>query len=137
MARYPLTDDLWLAKQISWPDDSFRAVLVQIDPDTGAAYAYSDAHRFLSDITSSSIVGTSELLDNKTSLNGVASCGPLNILGPTPGMKVGAFILYKDTGNPATSPLILYIDDTNGSGLNFTSNGARIALTFPNKLFKL
>ena len=46
------------------------------------------------------------------------------------GVQVGALIVFRDTGTPATSPLILWIDTM--SGLPFTPNGTDVNVTWDN-----
>ena len=53
-------------------------------------------------------------------------------------LSVEALVIYKDTGNTATSNLIAYIDT--GTGLPFTTNGADVDIVFDsgsNKIFAL
>jgi hypothetical protein len=55
------------------------------------------------------------------------------------GNTVEALVIYKDTGNAATSPLLAYID-TVSSGLPVTPNGGNIVVAWDsgsNKIFKL
>ena len=54
------------------------------------------------------------------------------------GDTVEAIVLYKDTGDAATSPLIAYIDTA--TGLPLTPNGGDVTITWDNganKIFKL
>ena len=46
------------------------------------------------------------------------------------GNSVEAIVLFKDTGDPATSPLIAFIDS--GTGIPVSPNGGDIAVAWDN-----
>ena len=105
--------------------------------DTGN-YTYSTAHDFLDDVGSSAKIGTAGTLGSKTVTSGVFDAADITYSSVT-GATVEAIIIYKDTGNAATSNLIAYID-TASSGLPVTPNGGDITVTWDsggNKIFAL
>lgn len=93
--------------------------------DTGT-YTYSSAHQYLSSL--SGVVGTAQTLGSKTFTNGVFDAADSTFTAVT-GSTVEALVLYVDTGNAATSPLIAYID-TGVTGLPVTPNGGDINVTW-------
>lgn len=130
-AIYPLTKDKWLnpgtlgvssGTSVDLIDDTIKIALI----DTGT-YTYSAAHEFWIS-ASSSLVGSAQTLVTKTVSGGVFDAADVTF--PTvSGASIEALIIYKDTGAPNTSPLILYIDVV-ASGLPLTPSGGNITATF-------
>lgn len=96
--------------------------------------------------TNGAIVAISPVLVNKTTstsgpfVGGTADADDVvfTTVGPS-GTTVEAFVLFKDTGDPATASLIAYFD-TPVTGLPFTANGASVTIAFDagaNRIFKL
>lgn len=106
--------------QVDMDSDTIKVALV----DTGT-YTYSTAHEFLSSVTGST-VGTAQTLGSKTVTNGVFDAADVTFTGLT-GNSVEAYIIYKDTGTAASSPLIAYFDSAT-SGLPFTPNGGNLTI---------
>jgi len=112
--------------------DNIKAVLVDL-----ADYTFNIADEFLSDIPVAGRVAISDNLDNKSTTNGVFDADNA-VFALVSGDVSEAVVLFKDTGSPATSPLILYIDSA--TGLPITPNGANINLQWndgANKIFAL
>jgi len=132
-AVYGKGREKFLNGDIDWANDDIKAVLV----DT-AAYAVSiDADEYLSSIPAGDRIATSGNLASKTSTLGVADAADITFSTVT-GDVSEAIVLYKDTGDAATSPLIAYIDTA--TGLPITPNGGDITITWDsgaNKIFKL
>lgn len=118
---------------ISWSSDNIKIVLVD-----AADYTVSlSTHEFLSDIPSGARVATSDNLTTKTSTSGIADADNVTFTAVT-GDPSEAIVIYKDTTNASTSPLIAYIDTA--TGLPVTPNGGDITITWDNgtnKIFKL
>ena len=102
-----------------------------------AAYAVAiDTDEFLSSIPADDRIATATL-GSKTSALGVADAADTAFTSVT-GDTVEAIVLYKDTEDAATSPLIAYIDTA--TGLPLTPNGGNVTVTWDNganKIFKL
>ncbi len=132
-AVYGKGREKFLNGDIDWANDDIKAVLV----DT-AAYAVSiDGDEYLSSIPAGDRIATSGNLASKTSTLGVADAADITFSTVT-GDVSEAIVLYKDTGDAATSPLIAYIDTA--TGLPITPNGGDITITWDsgaNKIFKL
>ena len=134
-ALYDLGRQAFLEGSIAWLTDSIKAVLVNIQ---GGHYAVNLAtDQFLSAIAAGDRVAISGALASKTSAAGVADAADVT-WSAVSGAQCGAIVLYKDTGNAATSPLIAYLDTV--TGLPVTPSGADIAIAWDsgaNKIFRL
>lgn len=120
-ALYPKFKESLLQAGINLSTGTVKVALA----DTGI-YTYSADHQFLSSL--SGVVGTAQALGNKTFTSGVFDASDVTFPAVT-GATVEAMVLYVDTGNPATSPLIAYID-TGVTGLPVTPNGGDIGVTW-------
>jgi hypothetical protein len=118
---------------INMSSDTIKVVLVD-----AADYTFSDTHEFLSSVAAGARVGTPQTLGSKSVTNGVFDAAAVNF-GNTTGDVCEAILIYKDTGNESTSPLIAYID-TGVTGLPVTPGGGPITITWDtgaNKIWKL
>lgn len=132
-ALYDKGREKFLRGEISWNADSIKAVLV----DTGQYTVNLASHEFLSSIPAGARIATSPNLGTKTTTNGVADAADVTFAAVS-GANCEALVIYKDTGDPATSPLIAYIDTV--TGLPVTPNGGDIQVQWDegaNKIFKL
>lgn len=95
--------------------------------DTGV-YTYSATHQFLTDLTGR--VGTDQTIPaTKTVTNGLFKTTGTNTFTGVSGASVEALVLYIDTGTPATSRLVAFID-TGVTGLPVTPNSGDITITW-------
>lgn len=130
---YEKTKKLMLDGDIDMLADNIKAVLIDTDDYTVDGVN----HAFLSNIPAAARVATSGNLTGKTTNQGVFDADNVTLTAVT-GDVCEAVILYKDTGSPSTSPLIVYLDS--GNGLPVIPNGGDITLSWdngPNKIFKL
>jgi len=133
-ALYDKTREKFLNGDLSWRDDTIKAVLV----DTAGYTVNLSTHEFLSDITESYRISTSGTFASKTSTTGVADAGDITFASVPAGNACEAIVIFSDTGNPATSSLIAYLDTA--TGLPITPVGGNIIITWGNgteKIFKL
>lgn len=104
-----------------------------------SAYAFSAAHKFLSDITAGNDNGRSATLGGKTFTGGVFDANDTALVA-TAAVACNALALFVHTGNDATARLIAYVD-TPASGLPFTpAAGQTVNVTWDNganKIFRL
>jgi len=125
--------EAFLAGGIDWASDTIKAILVD-----GADYTLDlTAHDFLSDIPSPAQVAISDALTGKSVTLGVADANDLTITTVS-GDQFEYIILFKDTGDSTTSPLIMCIDSA--VGLPFTPEGGSVKIKWSNlvsKIFKL
>lgn len=135
-AIYGKARELFLNGDIDWANDNIKVVLV--DTAGGTGYTVSiDADDYLADIPADARVATSGNLGTKSSTLGVADAADVTFSAVT-GAVSEVLVVYKDSGDAATSPLIAYIDTA--TGLPVTPNGGDITITWDsgaNKIFKL
>lgn len=108
---------------------TLKAVLVK------SGYSFSTAHQFLSSITGANRVATSDAQTSASSSStGVLDSPDFAFAAIDSGAGTGvAFVIYKDTGSEATSPLLKYIDTPEGgTGLPYVPNGSPLTLRTPN-----
>lgn len=94
-----------LEKLISFKDDDIQALLVSADytPDL-------NAHEFLSDVQAYALGGGAKPLTSKTTTLGVFDASDVTWLQVAGGATAKAVVLFKNTGEAGTSPLLGYID---------------------------
>lgn len=126
---YPNGAEKMLSAAINYTSDTIKAVLVS------STYTYSAAHEFLSDLGTT--VGTDQALAAKSVAGGVLDADDLDFGPLAPGSTVKAVVLYKDTGNPSTSPLLMYLDSGPSVGLPFTTNGGALTIPWNNDAKKI
>lgn len=99
-----------------------------------SGYTYSDSHQYLSSVSSYDN-GRSSALTGKSITNGVFDANDVTITA-LQAQQVIAIVLYIDTGNDATSPLIAYMDTL--VGLPFTPNAnAQITIQWDDGNYKI
>lgn len=125
----------FLEGSIAWLTDNIKATLVDLNDYTHSL----SGNEFLSDIPPAARVAISSNFTNKTSINGIADADDV-ILSLVSGDVCEAIVIFKDTGNPATSPLIAFLDSSNVTNIPVTPIGADITIrwsNFPDRIFKL
>lgn len=132
-ALYDKAREKFLRGERSWNNDTYKAVLVTIDYTVDLAN-----HEFLSDIDSGARLATSAEIGSKTTTGGVADCADFWFTA-VQGDDGHYMVIYRDTGNAATSDLISYHDSAT-TGLPITPNGGDILVQIDagaDRLFKL
>lgn len=127
---YDLGRQKLLEGSIDWLTDDIKVILV----DTDDYSVDLVTHEFLDDVTSAGIVATSENIGDKDSTIGIADAGDVTFPLVT-GDTFEALIIYKDTGDASTSPLIAYIDEA--GGFPVTPNGGDIVIQWDNEINKI
>ena len=134
-ALYTKAREKLLKGELAWLADTIRAVLVDVDD-----YAVDlGSDEFLSDIpaVARATNGISPPFANKTADNGVADADDVTLTAVS-GDQSEAMVIYKDTGDEATSPLIAFIDT--GTGLPVTPSGGDVAVAWdngPDRIFRI
>jgi len=103
--------------------------------DTGV-YTFDATHQFYSSV-SSAVIGTPQTLASKTTTGGVFDADDVTFTAVS-GDSIEAVVIYIDSGDDATSPLIAYFDTA--SGLPLIPSGADINLNWSSgssKIFAL
>lgn len=124
---------LFLEAQINWMTDTIKCILV----DSGNYTAQTETHKFLSDISSSARVTQPVTLTAKSTAGGAADAADCTFTAVS-GNSIEAIVIYKDTGDEATSPLVAWIDTA--TGLPLTPNGGDVIVTWDNgtnKIFRV
>ena len=133
-AIYPKAKEAFLSADIDMTANTIKIALVDL-----GAYTYNAAHEFHSSLAGIPTNGTVTVGTNKTVTNGVFDADDITFTAVPVGNTLEALVLFKDTGDPATSPLLVFIDNVT-SGLPVTPNGGNISVTFDataNKIFAL
>lgn len=97
--------------------------------DTGA-YTYDASHEFLSDIPSGARISISGLLTGKAVSDAADLQSGNARFDAVSGVSVEAVVMFIDSGTPATSRLIFFMD-TGVTGLPVTPDGASYNLLAP------
>lgn len=122
---------------ISWKASGgsvIKAMLVDAEN-----YSFDASHKYLSSIPAGARVGTPEQLTLIDAADGgVCDAEDTTISNLEDAPTIEAVVLYKDTGEEATSPLLLYIDTGKGLPTPASINSVMIRWNDgPNKIFKL
>ncbi|WP_313080448.1 hypothetical protein [Pulveribacter sp.] len=127
---YPKGAEKILGGQVNFTTGTIAVAIV------ATGYTYSDAHEFLSD--AGTLVGSPVVLAGKTVVGGVFDADDAAFGALAPGSTAKALVMYRDTGNPATSPLIAYLDEI--TGFPFNTNGGDVSVPWsdgPAKILSL
>jgi hypothetical protein len=119
---------------VAWTTSNIKVLLVDV-----ASYTVNlTMHSTLSDVPSGARVATSPVLANRTAVDGIAEADDIVISAVTFAGTIDAMIVFDDTGNPATSKLLVYIDSDGSSVLPFTPNGGSVKIKWhSNGVFRL
>lgn len=131
-ALYPKFKESALSQNPSVDFDTDTIKIAAVDLTTD--YTYSSSHQYKSSVPS--YTGTTDqTLGSRSITNGVfdAADATFAALSQSGSKTIGAFVIYKDTGNAATSPLIAYIDGFSA----VTPNGGDITAQFDNGASKI
>ena len=109
---FPSGGELVMRGGVNFLEDDIKVALMpaSFDPTAG--------HQFLSDVGAT--IGQHVALTGRSVTGGVFNATDADF-GNVPVASVGSVLMYKDTGNPATSPVLQNMVD--GAGLPFDSNG--------------
>lgn len=122
-----------ILRGVDWSADDIKVVLV----DTALYAVDLAADEFLTAIPAGARVATSGNLASKTTTDGIADAADVNFPAVA-GASIEAIVLYQDTGEAATSPLLAFIDTA--TGLPVIPIGTDIAVQWSNainRIFKL
>lgn len=108
---------------IDYIADDIRGYLV----DTNL-YAFDVTHQYLSDIPVGARIASGLLTGKVIDTNGAWDADPL-VIPTVNGNPFGAIVYIKDTGTPATSPLLVFLNSY--ANLPVTPNGSDVTITHP------
>jgi len=136
---YELAREKFLGGELDWSDDSAQNWKVYLIDEADYAYNFT-TDEFADDIAvGAAKVATSGNLANLTNALGVANADDITFSAVS-GDQSEALVIWQDTGTQSTSPLVLYLDDPEVTGLPITPNGGDITVQWDegaNKIFKL
>ena len=66
---------------------------------------------------------------------GVLDADDLDFGALAPGSTIGSVVIFKDTGNPSTSPLLCYLDEV--TGFPFATNGGEVSIPWSDGAAKI
>ena len=119
---------------VDFLNDTLRVIFVE------SGYVFSAAHQFFDELSNTRGNGGDTRADGEALVGKSAAGGVFDASDPAfasvTGTNINAFVLYKDTGVDATSPLIGYFD----SIPTITPTGQAITILFNdgvNRVFKL
>lgn len=123
-ALYPKTKAKMLQGAINLLTANVKAILIDTDD-----YQFNAAHEFLAAIPAGARVATSPNLANKTIDAATAKFDSDDVVIPSvTGDQLEAIVLVVDTGDEATSPLLMF-QDTGITNAPLTPNGTNITIT--------
>lgn len=133
---FPTGRRRWLRGEIAWTSGGDDFVLVLLD----ASYTFSDAHEFADDLTG--VLGDPATLTGVADLeDGVADADDVSVTGVDLGDTATQLAIYKDTGSPATSPLLYFADDNDDTTpIGRVGDGGAISIVWsngPDRLFRI
>lgn len=120
-AHYNITLASYLTAGLNLSSDTIKVRLVRT-----SGYTFAQTHDFINDVTAA--IGTDATLGTKSIPTTSADGGTFDAADAVftavgAGAAIDALVIYKDTGNVATSPLLCYID-----GFSVTPNGGDITI---------
>ena len=128
-ALYAKGKEKILSGSINFSSDTIKAALL-----SSSYTANLSTDEFWSGI-SANLLNTAQTLGSKSVTGGVFDAADVTFTAVTSGSTVKAVVIWKDTGTPSTSPLLVYIDTITGFPL--ATNGGDITITWDNGSYKI
>ncbi len=131
-AVYPKGREGFAGGDVAWDSDTIKLVAV----DSG--YVYGAAHDFLNDVDAGARVATSAAFSSKTITDGVLDAADVTLASLPAGDVITAIVVYQDTGNEATSRLLLFFDTkADTTAISVSTNGGDVVITWSNGSTKI
>lgn len=124
---YPKGAEKVLRAQINFETDTIKVGIVS------SGYTFSASHEFLSAV--GDLVGTPQVLAGKMVAGGVFDADDAAFGALAAGSTGAALVLFKDTGNASTSPLLCFLDEV--TGFPFATNGGEVSIPWSNGAAKI
>ncbi len=116
---YDKAREQFAGTELVWLTNTFRAQLLS------DGYVFNAQHQYLSDLSAGFLLAASEPLLNKSRTDGYCRADPVNFPALVTASPVAQYLVYKDTGDPATSLLVCWSKSVQGfpfqpTGLDYT-----------------
>ena len=128
-ALYAKGKEKMLTGSVNFLSDTIKVALVEND------YAQNLTFDEFYTAIAASVLGTPQTLASKTVTNGVFDATDVTFAASPLGSTTEGVVIYKDTGDNATSPLLAYIDTITGFPLITT--GGDVIVQWDNGSFKI
>ena len=128
-ALYAKGKEKMLTGSVNFLSDTIKVALVKND------YVQNLTFDEFYTAISASVLGTPQTLASKTVTNGVFDAADPTFAAIAAGSTAEGVVIYKDTGDNATSPLLAYIDTITGFPLITT--GGDVIVQWDNGSFKI
>ena len=128
-ALYAKGKEKMLTGSVNFLSDTIKVALVEND------YVQNLTFDEFYTAISASVLGTPQTLASKTVTNGVFDAADVTFAAIPLGSTTEGVVIYKDTGDNATSPLLAYIDTI--TGFPVATNGSDITVQWDNGAFKI
>lgn len=126
---YTKAKEKMMQGQLNLLTDDIRVAIVS------SAYIQSmTTDEFLSTV-SPHILGTPMVLTGRTITGGAFDGDSLSFVGIPTGNTTEGVVIYKHTGDPATSPLLFYADQV--QGFPMTTSGAAVEVRWDDGAYKI
>lgn len=120
--RYSHGAEQILAGEIDFADDTIKISIHD-------GLSFNDSHEDYNDIKASALGDVT--LSGKSITNGVFDAADATYTAVPSGDEVTCYVIRKDTGNDATSPLLFFFDtDSNSNPISVPTNGGNITIVF-------
>lgn len=102
---YPYARELFATAQLSWVTGVWRGLLLPV------SYVPNFSNQFLSNISQGVRVMISEEITGKAATNGICSGNHVKFPLLFDNRFISQALIFRDTGDESTSPLVAYIGD--------------------------
>lgn len=124
---YPAVLDRLLTGGLDWTSDTIRMCAV------GAGYVYDDDDTYRSELAA--VIATANV-NNRGADNG-ATADAVTFTAVAAGSTIRAFVVFADTGSPALSPLIAYIDTlASGAPISIVTDNGDVVVDWSAAVFQ-
>ena len=125
--------DIGNTDRVDFDTDAIKVMIME-------GYTYDATDKYVSHVPSGQIVARSGALSGKGVTNGTATASNVVLTSVAAGHTISSIIVYKDTGNDATSTLIAHIDKQQDGTTNISlaTNGTDVTVSWhPSGLYDI
>lgn len=107
---YPTARQAFATGTLNWTSGNWKALLL------ASSFVFDGTQQYLSGIPSAAILATAAIT-NRTASLGFCTGDTIPFGTIASGQQAGYVVFYQDTGNPATSPLVVFFDEAQIPGM--------------------